>query len=137
MIAAIGPVVTENDELVKQLADIAELPTMRFVDCSPLSNARNSCCVAAGSFGSAPDVLADHLLYIAAVDELGRPTGFVDRMVTLFRPSLENILANAAELDWRSETVDGPILSCEQSGATCSSCCQRPRIGSERNSPDS
>jgi hypothetical protein len=49
---------------------------------------------------------------MAAVDDTGKPTGFVDEMVTLFRPSLENILANAAELDWRSATTDGagPVL---------------------------
>ncbi len=45
---------------------------------------------------------------MAGVDDHGKPTGFVDRMVELFKASLENILGNAAELDWRSETVDGP-----------------------------
>jgi hypothetical protein len=52
-----------------------------------------------------PDVLADHLLYRAAVDENGNPTGFVDAMVASFRPSLENILANGAELDWRASAT--------------------------------
>jgi hypothetical protein len=44
-------------------------------------------------------------LYRAAVDEMGRPTGFVDRVVATYPASLENILANAAELDWRSATA--------------------------------
>jgi hypothetical protein len=50
-----------------------------------------------------PDVLGDHLLYQAAVDENGNPTRFVERMIDAFAPAfLENILANAAELDWRA-----------------------------------
>jgi hypothetical protein len=50
-----------------------------------------------------PDILADHLLYRAAVDENGAPTGFVEEMIKVFGgTSLENILANAAELDWRA-----------------------------------
>ncbi len=39
---------------------------------------------------------------MSVYERLGRPTGFVDAMVKSFRPSMENILANAAELDWRS-----------------------------------
>jgi hypothetical protein len=100
--------VTENDEFVKQLAAttalndddvrrlLATLERAKFL-------ARRGRLVRVS-----PDVLADHLLYMAAVDDQGKPTGFVDRMVEVFEPSLENILANAAELDWRSETVDGP-----------------------------
>jgi hypothetical protein len=50
-----------------------------------------------------PDVLGDHLLYQAAVDQNGTPTRFIERMLDTFPPAfLENILANAAELDWRA-----------------------------------
>ncbi len=108
VVSAIGPVITENDQLVRQLADFANLhdhEVRRLLAVLERSGflSRRSRLVRVS-----PDVLADHLLYIAAVDDLGRPTGFVDCIVEMFPTSLENILANAAELDWRSETVDGP-----------------------------
>jgi len=108
VVSAIGPVVTENDELVKQLADIAGLPDHEVRRLLATLERAKFLLRRGRVVRVSPDVLADHLLYIAAVDDLGRPTGFVDRMVAVFGSSLENILANAAELDWRSETVDGP-----------------------------
>ena len=99
---------TEDDELLKQLSSLAQLPTHE-VRRLLAALERNGFLLRRGRLVRiSPDVLADHLLYRAAVDNLGKPTGFVDQMVTSFRPSLENILANAAELDWRSETTDGP-----------------------------
>lgn len=108
VIATIGPVVTESDELLNELSGMVQLPTY---DVRRLlaTLERTKFLLRRGRLVRvSPDVLADHLLYMAAVDDLGKPTGFVDQMVTSFRPSLENILANAAELDWRSETTDGP-----------------------------
>lgn len=53
-----------------------------------------------------PDVLADHLLYRAAIDQRGKTTGFVDEVLEHFGWTfLGNILANAAELDWRGTTT--------------------------------
>ena len=108
VISAIGPVVTENDELVKQLADIVGLHDHEVRRLLATLERAKFLLRRGRLVRVSPDILADHLLFMAAVDDLGRPTGFVDRMVALFRPSLENILANAAELDWRAEAVDGP-----------------------------
>ena len=50
-----------------------------------------------------PDVLADHLLFLKAIAPNGQPTGFIDNVFQAFGEThLSNILANAAELDWRS-----------------------------------
>ena len=108
LVSAIGPVITEDDYLLTQLAEVANLhkhEVRRFLASLEHSGflSRRGRLVRVS-----PDVLADHLLYIAAVNDLGKPTGFVDHIVSLFPSSLENILANAAELDWRSETVGGP-----------------------------
>ena len=108
VVSAIGPVITEDDQLLTQLADATKLhkhEVRRFLAILERAAflSRRGRLVRVS-----PDVLADHLLYIAAVDDLGKPTGFVDHIVARFPSSLENILANAAELDWRSETVDGP-----------------------------
>ena len=108
VISAIGPVVTENDELVKQLADIVRLHRPR-----SSSTARHSrtleILVAPGQARSRYSrCLGGSPALHGGSRRSGRPTGFVDRMVALFRPWLENILANAAELDWRAEAVDGP-----------------------------
>ena len=102
VVAAIGPVVTENDELLEELSKIVKLPVYE-VRRLLATLERTQFLMRRGRLVRvSPDVLADHLLYRAAVDENGKPTGFVDAMVTSFRPSMENILANAAELDWRS-----------------------------------
>jgi len=103
IVSAIGPVIVEGDEFVAKIGArfgasnhqvrrlVADLERSGFL-------ARRGRLVRVS-----PDVLADHLLYRAAVDENGAPTGFVDEMIRAFAPDLlENILANAAELDWRA-----------------------------------
>lgn len=103
VLAAVGPVSTETDEFISVLAKItgaAEHDVRRML----ASLERAAFLVRRGRLVRvSPDVLADHLLYQSAVDENGRPTGFVESMVASFSPALlENILANAAELDWRA-----------------------------------
>ena len=108
VVSAIGPVIPEQDQLVRQLADVAKLHDHEVRRRLAILERVGFLSRRGRLVRVSPDVLADHLLYIAAVDELGRPTGFVDHIAALFPPSLENILANAAELDWRSETVGAP-----------------------------
>ena len=108
VVSAIGPVISENDRMVRQLADVAKIHEDEVRRLLAILERAGFLSRRGRLVRVSPDVLADHLLYIAAVDDLGKPTGFVDRIVKMFPPSLENILANAAELDWRSETVDGP-----------------------------
>jgi hypothetical protein len=55
-----------------------------------------------------PDVLADHLLYIACLDPKGRPTGFVRQIFDRFASvCLPQVLRNFAELDWRVHRTVG------------------------------
>ena len=108
VVSAIGPVITENDQLVRQLADVTNLHDHEVRRLLAGLERAGFLSRRGRLVRVSPDVLADHLLYIAAVDDRGSPTGFVDHVVELFPTSLENILANAAELDWRSEAVDGP-----------------------------
>lgn len=57
-----------------------------------------------------PDVLADHLFYRAAVTITGESTGFVDELASAFAQThLSNLLANAAELEWRSQAEGKPV----------------------------
>ena len=108
VVSAIGPVVTEDDQLLTRLADVAKLHKHEVSRFLAILERAGFLSRRGRLVRVSPDVLADHLLYIAAVDVLGKPTGFIDDVVARFQSSLENILANAAELDWRSETVDGP-----------------------------
>ena len=108
VLSAIGPVITEKDQLVRQLANISNLHEHEVRRLLAILERAGFLSRRGRLVRISPDVLADHLLYMAAVDDLGMPTGFVDQVVEVFPSSLENILANAAELDWRSETVDGP-----------------------------
>lgn len=106
VIAAVGPVVAEGNEFLTTLSSIvgaAQHEVRRFL----ASLERAGFLIRRGRLVRvSPDVVADHLLYRAAVDERGRPTGFVDDMVRSFSPALlDNILANAAELDWRASAT--------------------------------
>ena len=91
VVSAIGPVITEDDQLVTQLANVAKLHKhkvrrfLAFLERTGFLSRRGRL------VRVSPDVLADHLLYIAAVDDLENPTGFVDHVVALFPSSLENI----------------------------------------------
>jgi hypothetical protein len=104
--AAVGPVVAESDDFLISLSSIvgvAQHEARRFL----ASLERAGFFVRRGRLVRvSPDVLADHLLYRAAVDETGHPTGFIEEMVRKFSPALlDNILANAAELDWRASAM--------------------------------
>lgn len=106
VIATVGPVIAESDEFLATLSSsvgVAQHDVRRLL----ASLERAGFLVRRGRLVRvSPDVLADHLLYRAAVDETGRPTGFVEEMVRSFSPALlDNILANAAELDWRASAT--------------------------------
>jgi hypothetical protein len=60
-----------------------------------------------------PDVLADHLLLRACLNEVGDDTGYARRIFEHFGAyAPARLLANLAELDWRLRTAgaDGPAL---------------------------
>lgn len=103
IIATVGPVVSEGEEFEGKLSEIINVPAYELRRLLA-SLERAALLMRRGRLVRVnPDVLADHLLYRAAVSETGSPTGFVDAMIKAFAPtSLENILANAAELDWRA-----------------------------------
>ncbi len=105
VLAAIGPAATEDGDLVSRLAAHCACPDhdvrrlLAGLERTHFLRRRGRL------VRVSPDVLSDHVLYRAAVDEMGRPTGFVDKVVAAYPASLENVLANAAELDWRSATA--------------------------------
>lgn len=114
VIAAVGPVIAESDDFLATLSSLvgaAQHEARRLL----ASLERAGFLFRRGRLVRvSPDVLSDHLLYRAAVDETGHPTGFIEEIVRSFSPALlENILANAAELDWRaSATVTHePVLA--------------------------
>lgn len=108
-LAAIGPVPAEGEDtqatvaacLSVQKHDIASI--MAKLERSEFIQRR-------GRFlRITPDVLADHLLYRAAVGATGQSTGFVDHILaTCGQAYTANILANAAELDWRTTAIGAP-----------------------------
>jgi hypothetical protein len=113
VISAIGPVSTESAEVVSGIAKYANLPEHELRRLLALLETTGFLMRRGRLVRVNPDVLADHLLYRAAVDANGAPTRFVEAIIEHFRPtSLENILANAAELDWRgaTSTDQEPVL---------------------------
>lgn len=114
VLAAIGPIPSDSGEVVTCLA--ASIDAATYHTRSALASLEKSgFLIRRGRLVRvSPDVIADHLLFKAAVDENGISTGFVDSMIERFSQYfLENILANAAELDWRSANAGSyqPVLS--------------------------
>lgn len=114
VLSTIGPVNAE-DGTIRQLC-------AKFLGLKPSDVARRLGELDSGGFLQrrgrlvrvTPDVLADHLLYRAAVDRVGKATGYVDEVLDAFGATcLGNILANAAELDWRAAATSKhePVLA--------------------------
>lgn len=103
VISAIGPVAAEGDGFVSKISAIAGVPNHELRRLLAALERAGFLLRRGQVVRVSPDVLSDHLLYRAAVDENGKPTGFIEAMIKDFAPDLlENILGNAAELDWRA-----------------------------------
>jgi len=114
VIAAIGPVSTEHEELITSLSKRARIAKHKVKGLLSTLEGAGFLRRRGRLVRISPDVLGDHLLYQAAVDHNGKPTGFVEEMVELFSQAyLEQILANAAELDWRATATatHTPVLT--------------------------
>jgi hypothetical protein len=62
-----------------------------------------------------PDVLADHILHKACLDQQDRPTGYADQLVDRYAAtSLTPLLRNLAELDWRIGQTAGASTLLEE-----------------------
>jgi hypothetical protein len=104
VIACVGPALLGDDAFVARLSDFVELAEHELRLLLAKLETAGFLMRRGRQVRVSPDVLGDHLLYKAAVDENGRPTRFVEKMIEIFPALLENILANAAELDWRAAT---------------------------------
>lgn len=108
LLATVGPVVQADETLASRLAGYLGTKasdvraTMAKFERSGLLRRRGA------RLHVSPDVLADHLLASKAIDENGTPTGYIEEVLRKFADTyMENILANAAELDWRTKQTGG------------------------------
>lgn len=103
LVAAIGPVHAEDQELRTRIAEFMSISTDQVVHGLGRLERGGFLQRRGRLVRVMPDVLADHLLYQRAVSAVGSATGYVDRVFERFSDRfLENILGNAAELDWRA-----------------------------------
>lgn len=109
VIAAIGPINTEDESLITTMSAYLKIKAHELRQQLASLEHAGFLLRRGRLVRTSPDVLGDHLLHSAALDANGKPTGFVDDMVKAFAPAyFANILGNAAELDWRAATNDGP-----------------------------
>jgi len=104
VVACVGPAILGDDKFVANLSDFVDLAEHELRLLLAKLEVAGFLMRRGRLARVSPDVLGDHLLSRAAVDENGRPTRFVEKMIEIFPALLENILANAAELDWRTAT---------------------------------
>lgn len=101
LLAGIGPVVLEGTDLPERIGQFLGIQPFEVVSIAAELERAGLLQRRGRMVRVSPDVLADHLLYRASVAN-GVATGFVDSIIDRFGSSLlANILANAAELDWR------------------------------------
>lgn len=114
LISALGPLFVENTNLMERIAadlEIAEHQLRALL--SQLEEA--GILTARGRLRRiVPDVLADHILHRACIDQQGRPTGRADALLSRYGDlAIVELLRNLAELDWRigqEEPADVALL---------------------------
>lgn len=102
IVSGIGPINAADDGMQKGLATWFDLPTSAVVRGIADLEGRGLLLRRGRLLRVTPDVLADHLLYCAAITDRGETTGFIDELRGAFGDTfLSNLLRNAAELEWR------------------------------------
>ena len=113
LLALVGPVHTHAETFLVPASSVLSLPAdeihrgVRVLEARGLIGRRGS------AIRVIPDVLADRLVRVASADDIGQPTGYVDRVYDAFGLAyLENLLASVAELTWRlsQEGYPSPLL---------------------------
>ena len=114
LFSALGPLFIENTALIERLA--ADLQVEDHQLRSLLSQLEQAGVLTArGRLRRiVPDVLADHILHRACVDQQGRPTGRAQALLNRYADiAIVGLLRNLAELDWRigqEEQTDSALL---------------------------
>ena len=108
-LAAVGPLRLENRALVEAAADFLKIDAPTFITVVGLFEEAGVLLRRGRLLRITPDVLADHILYRACVTAGGDATGYADAVFdAVADASLETVLANLAELDWRQAKTKGP-----------------------------
>lgn len=108
-LAAIGPLRLDNGALVESAAHFLEIDPPTFVTLVGLLEEAGVLLRRGQLLRITPDVLADHILHRACVTPGGDVTGYADAVFdAVADASLETVLANLAELDWRQAQTNGP-----------------------------
>lgn len=102
LIAALAPINPEHSVLINGVAEFLEIKPYEFkILLNDLE--KSGFLLRRGySLRITPDVLSDYFLNEACINSFGEPTGFAYEMFDKFKDiSLENLLKNLSELDWR------------------------------------
>lgn len=114
LLSAIGPINSANTSCINASAEFLEIKSPELLRIITQLEKSGFILRRGRLIRVTPDVLSDHLLHDAAIDEHHKTTGYVDLIVQKFSSILlGNILANAAELDWRAATTSDyePVLA--------------------------
>lgn len=112
LLAAAGPINVEHEELLAVMSGWLEITPAELRDILSVLEAAGVVVSRGRLRRIVPDVLADHILHRACLDQQGRPNGFADELLLRLAPvAFEPLLRNLAELDWRvTQTAGAPAL---------------------------
>jgi hypothetical protein len=101
-LAALGPVMPADAELIKNLGKVLDLKESETIRKIEELEAKGLLVRRGRLVRIAPDLLSDHILYRACVSIYDVPTNFVNEVYSEFpKAYIANLLANVAEIEWR------------------------------------
>lgn len=110
LVSALGPVSIEADQVIGRIAEDLGLEPHAVRDLIAVLDEAGLLLARGRLRRVIPDVLADHILHRACIDNAGNPTGRSDALMERYGDiSLRQLLRNLAELDWRIGQGDSDL----------------------------
>lgn len=110
LVSALGPVSVKDDEVIGRIAEELDREPHAVRDLIAMLEEAGLLLARGRLRRVIPDVLADHILQRACIDNAGNPTGRSDALLQRYGDtSLRQLLRNLAELDWRIGQGDSDL----------------------------
>ena len=104
LISALSPFRLNNERFIKEASNFLNIEVHQLIDSIGILESAEILNRKGYSLRITPDVLSDHILYNACVNNQGDLTGYAERVIEVFWQIIpENIMTNLSELDWRIE----------------------------------
>lgn len=110
LLSAISPVRPQEELFQKTASEFLGIDRIKLIDAVSILESSGVLLRRGYSLRITPDVLSDHILHKACINEQGEPTGYTSKVFNAFsQTGPDNVLFNLAELDWRITKEGKPL----------------------------